>query len=74
MKEKDQDFKVIDITNYNTKKRTEYIHEDQIKFIRYKREIAKTKQRISFLYSIINFLLLFNVFLTLAIFYLAVLR
>lgn len=74
MKEKDHDFEVIDITNYNNKKKSDFSYDDQSRFIRHKIEIAKTKHRINFLYSIINFLLLFNVFLTLSIFYLAIIR
>ena len=70
----DQDGKVIDITNYRSTKKENPDHQFNKSFIRYKREIDQTKRRISFLYSIINFLLVFNIFLTLSLFYFAVLK
>jgi len=65
---------IIDITNYQSRKADASENYDNLKFLRLKKEKIKMQSRLNFLYSITNFLLIYNIFLTIAIFYFLVIK
>ena len=65
---------IIDITNFQSRKADASENYDNLKFLRFKKEKIKMQSRLNFLYSITNFLLIYNIFLTIVIFYFFVIK
>ena len=65
---------VIDITKYRSKKKEAFESNDSLRFLRLQNEKSKIQARLNFLYSIANFLLVYNLFLTIALFYFLVIK